>query len=348
MTDAEQATTPAAKPASHRAKYAVLGLFPFLLVTLLVGVLVAAMHQPTPNNLPVAVVGGTVQQGRSVAEAMEKKAGDALDVRVLSSRQTAERQVTHQKIAGAYILPTSAGGQTTLYVAGADGASLKGLTTQVFQQVAQEQKAELQVKDLVPLPDRDSLGVTSLYLTIGFALAGFVFTITVSTAARELLPLSRFVPVIAAYAVFMSVCIWAVVGPAIGAFHGHAAKVLGLGWLTVFCSAMVTSVLARYMGPLASVPAALLFMFLGVPASGGGLTTYAEPGLFQTLHGALPTPAAVESLRSVLYFDGQGVAGHVEMLALWTVGAMVLNLSAELVRRRQGKAAVPALAFAAH
>ncbi|MDX3574133.1 ABC transporter permease [Streptomyces sp. ID05-47C] len=348
MTSTAPTAAPQPKPPSNKVKYTVLGLFPFLLVTLFTGIFVTAMHQPTPNNLPVAVVGVTAEQGRDVAEALEKRAGEALDVRVVNAADTARQLVTDQEIAGAYILPADAKGDATLYVAGAAGASLEQMTTQIFAQVAEEQHTGLQTKDLVPLPSGDSIGTVSLYLSAAFLLAGFLFVIIASVAAPDLMEMRRLLPAAGGFAALIAVSATMLVGPVIGGFEDHVAQVMCVGWLTSFCASMVTAFFARYLGPLAVLVVAPLFMFLGVPASGGALTVYAEPGFFQFLHGVLPTPATLETIRSVIYFGGEGVGGHVTVLALWTVGGLAANVVAVLAKRRKARTGPPSAAALAH
>ncbi|MGW6356400.1 hypothetical protein ACWFR5_14655 [Streptomyces sp. NPDC055092] len=288
------------------------------------------MHMPTPNNLPVAVVSSSTQQAQGMAQSLEKEAGDALDVRVVDTVAEARQLLLDQEIGGAYVMPSAQNQDATLYVAEAQGASLKQVVTQTFTTVAEEQHVDLQSTDIAPLPTQDSLGTTSLYVTIGWIMAGFVFVVIMSSAAPELLTVRRLVPVLAGWSALMALSIWLVVGPVIGAFDGHAPQVLGLGWLTVFGVGLCTAVFARFIGPLAVIPAVTLFMFLGVPSSGGALTPYIESGLFQFLHGVLPAPAAVESVRSVLYFGGAGVGSHVVTLLVWAVAGLALNIAAQL------------------
>ncbi|MGA5508210.1 ABC transporter permease [Streptomyces umbrinus] len=331
------AVAPPAKQISNKTKYTVLALFPFIMTALMVGIFTSAMHKPTPNNLPVAVVSSSAQQAQGMAKNLEKEAGDALDVRVVGTAADARQLLLDQEIGGAYVMPSAQNQDATLYVAGAQGTSLKQVVTQTFTEVAEQQHVELQTKDVAPLPTQDSMGTTSLYLTIGWIMAGFVFVVIMSVAAPELLQVRRLVPVLAGWAALMTLSVWLVVGPVIGAFDGHAPQVLGLGWLTVFGIGLGTAVFARFMGPLAVIPAVTLFMFLGVPASGGALTPYIESDFFQFLHDVLPAPAGVESVRSVLYFGGDGVGGHVVTLLVWAAAGLVLNIAAQLLRGRGKK-----------
>jgi len=80
---------------------------------------------------------------------------------------------------------------------------------------------------------------------------------------------------------------------------------------------MFTAVFERLIGMLAILPVIGILMFLGVPASGAAMSIYMEPEIFRYLHEVLPMPAAVESIRSILYFGGDTVGTHVLTLIIW-------------------------------
>ena len=49
-----------------------------------------------------------------------------------------------------------------------------------------------------------------------------------------------------------------------------------------------------------------------------------EPEVFRVLHEILPMPAAVEAIRSILYFGGDTVGAHLTTFGIW--GAVSLAL----------------------
>jgi len=91
-------------------------------------------------------------------------------------------------------------------------------------------------------------------------------------------------------------------------------------------------VLSRLFGLLAVVPAVGILMFLGVPASNGAMSMYMTPEVFTFLHGVLPMPAAVESVRSILYFGGDTVGGHLITFVIWGAVSLVCVLVLDRVR----------------
>ncbi|MYQ33891.1 ABC transporter permease [Streptomyces sp. SID4956] len=318
-------------------KYVFLVVFPFLMAMLLVGTYAGSMHSPSPKDMPVAVVGDSARAGE-LAAGLDKAEGSPVDTRVVATVDEARQLLHDREIAGAFVLPTGAGGDATLYTASAAGAAQAGMVKAVFEPVAESQHLDLAEKDIAPLPAHDGMGITSLFVAVGWMLAGYLVVTVVTSAAPELSSLRRLVPLMAAWAALISVVTWLLAGPLIGAIEGHAAAVLGLGWLSIFSVAMAQTLLSRLMGPLAVLPGITLFMFLGVPASNLSMSQYAVPGFFRFLHDVLPLPAAGEALRGVLYFGGDGAGPHLAVLAAWAVAGIALTAGVDLLRRR-GKAA---------
>ncbi len=65
-------------------------------------------------------------------------------------------------------------------------------------------------------------------------------------------------------------------------------------------------------------------MFLGVRASHGAISIYLEPQLFRIPRDVLPMPAAVESARSVPYFDADIVGTHLATFTVWGVVSLIV------------------------
>ncbi|MGW6356398.1 ABC transporter permease [Streptomyces sp. NPDC055092] len=323
-------------------KYAFMVLFPFVMVMLLVSVYSGAMHSPSPKDMPVAVVGQTAQ-AEKLASGLEATDSSPVDVRLVSTVAEAEQLLHDREISGAFALPTTTDSAAVLYTAQAAGASQATIVESIFQPVADAQHLDMDHKDVTPLPTSDSMGIAVLFTAIGWMLAGYLVVTMVSSGAPELSSRRRMVPLMAGWAAVMSTVVWLLVGPVIGAVDGHAWALLGLGWLSVFSVAMAQTFFARVFGPLAVLPGIALFMFLGVPSSNIMMSIYTVPGMFAFLHEVLPLPAAGEALRSILYFGGDGVGGHLAVLGVWAVAGLLLTTGIDrLRRRRKGRATAEA------
>jgi hypothetical protein len=73
-------------------------------------------------------------------------------------------------------------------------------------------------------------------------------------------------------------------------------------------------------------------MLFSLPASGGAVGPEFVPSFYHAVEVALPSHAALQALRGVVYFDGGGVLGPVLILCAWIAGALLLNLGAHLAR----------------
>lgn len=163
-----------------------------------------------------------------------------------------------------------------------------------------------------------------MYVAMGWVLAGFMVVIVAANANPWTRPLKRMIPIILIYAPFMSLVVALIAGPITGAVDGHFAALWGAGIVAIPCISMFAMVFERLIGMFAIIPVIGTLMFAGVPASNGALSKYMVPSFFATLHDFLPMAASVETIRSVLYFDGDVVAEHLQVLGLWGLVSLAL------------------------
>ncbi|WP_369354647.1 ABC transporter permease [Streptomyces sp. cg2] len=247
--------------------------------------------------------------------------GHAYDITTVTTTERARQLVQHQTVAAAYVPSLSPGDRSAgtasttfaqppqpngpvLYVASAAGAAGVNMAAAPFENAAVQQHQFLQVRDLVPLSPHDTSDTTTLYASIGLTLAGYLPIAILATAF----------------------------GPALGALHGSAPAIWATGWLTVMAVGMGTLLLSRFCGRLTALPAAGIFMFLAMPASGAALPIDAMPALVRALHDVLPLTSTSSSLRQIMYFDGNGIARYWLTLALWALAGLALTATYDTSR----------------
>ncbi|KJF20347.1 ABC transporter permease [Rhodococcus sp. AD45-ID] len=320
------------RPTSNKVRYATLAFFPFAMVVLMLSVMLGAMYQPAPRDMPVAVVAASSEQAEQAVVGLEQNLGGLFDLRAVDSVDEARQLVQDRTVVAAYVLPSADSPTATLITSQAAGMSQQQAVAAVFTQVAQGQQVPLTTQDLAPLADSDSSGTVSMYIAMGWIMSGFMIIVVASSAAPTVMKLRTLLPVLAGWSVFMSAVIWTIAGPIVGAIDGHFWQLFGTGIVAIFCTALFTTVFARLLGLLAVIPAVAILMFLGVPASGGAMSVYMEPEIFRVLHGILPMPAAVESVRSILYFGADTVGSHLITFVIWGVVSLLCVMVIDKVR----------------
>lgn len=324
------------RPASNKVRYATLAFFPFAMVTLMLSVMLGSMYQPAPRDMPVSVVAATTEQAEQAVAGLEQNLGGLFDLQAVGSVDEARSLVQDRTVTAAYVLPSAESPTATLITSQAAGTSQQQAVQSVFKQVSAGQHVQLTTEDLAPLADSDSSGTVSMYLAMGWIMSGFMIIVVGSGAAPAVMKLRTLIPVLAGWSVFMSAVIWLIAGPLVGTIDGHFWQLFGTGIIAIFSTALFTTVLVRLLGLLAVIPAVGVLMFLGIPASGAAMSIYMEPGIFRVLHDVLPMPAAVESVRSILYFGADTVGSQLMTFGIW--GAISLLCVLLIDKARADKA----------
>ncbi len=313
----------------RRGRIIALFVMPFLMVTMMYATYMGTMHAPQPTDLPVTVAGVGAD---ATAAGLREALGDAVDVTVVEV-DAAAQSVVDREAAGAVVL-TEEG--ATVHTAMAGGASRASTTQNVLvPALTGLGQTVLGVEDVVPLPEGDGTGTMVLFAAMGFSLAGYVPLSGLIMGAPNLLKVRRFAPLSIGWAALVSSVIWLILGPVMGAVEGHYPLFLGVGTLAIAAVVWAQFLFTKFLGPLAVLLGMLLFVVLGVPASGLAMALESMPGFFQVAHHVLPLGQAGEALRSAIYFDAADAWPHVAVLAGWLAAAVALCL---LKERRSGTA----------
>ncbi|MFI1461086.1 ABC transporter permease [Nocardia carnea] len=324
-----------------RVHYALLAFFPLAMVGMMMTTMLGAMYQPAPKEMPVAVVAATPEMTDQVVQGLDQNMAGLFDLRGSIDSDEARELVRDRTVSAAYILPSAQTPHATLITNEAAGMSQQQVVQTVFGQVAAGQQMPMEIENITALADTDSMGTVSMYLAMGWIMAGFMIIIVGSTAAPMVMGLRTLLPLLAGWSLAMSAIVWLIAGPLVGAVHGHFLPLLGVGAVAIFSTALFTTIFVRLLGMLAVLPVIAVLMFLGVPASNGAMSIYMEPEMFRVLHEVLPMPAAVESVRSILYFDADTVGTHVATFAVWGVISLVVVMLIDRLRPRRADAALP-------
>lgn len=281
----------------------------FLTVTL------SAFHKPIPHAVPVGIVAPT-GAGARLRSALERTAPGAFAPRSYPSEARARTGVADRQVDGAVVTGAHA---TTLLIARAGGSGPAQFLTTAATALAAHTGKRLAVVDAVP-PLGDDSEALSPYFMILCVLFPSVATgsITAHLFRRRRTGWRIGIPVVTALAVGLAAA--GVADGITGA--GDYLSIAGIVALFSLAISAPTAALGRIKLPLIGL-AVLVFLILGLPASGGpGDLTAFVPGFLRALHPVLPLGIATDALRNTVYFHGNDTAGYLWVLAAWAAAGI--------------------------
>jgi ABC-2 family transporter protein len=283
---------------------------------------VGAFHDPTPHNVPIAVIGPPV-----VASQLNQLPGDPLDARVTSSRSDALSQIDDRDVYGAYEPATN-----RLFVASAANRATALALEATFDRIAAAQRRPAaRVTDVKPLPLKDPNGTAAFYAVIAWMFGGYIGSTLIglignarSTSRRRA---AARIGALGAFAMVSGVVSVLMLRVCFGVFSGHVVALCAIAVLTVFASGAATAGIQALAGPAGTGIVILLFVILGNSASGGPFARPLLPGLWRTVGGVLPPGASVDLARSALFFGGARITGPILVLVGWSALGTILALA---------------------
>lgn len=283
---------------------------------------VGAFHDPTPHEVPVAVVGPP-----AAAVGLNRLPGDPLDAHVVASRSDALSQIDDRDVYGAYEVATN-----RLFVASAANVATAIALERTFQLIAAAQKRPAaRVIDVKPLPPKDPNGTAAFYAMIAWVFGGYIAATLIgligsprSTSRRRA---AARVGALAGFSIVAGILSVLMLRASFGVFSGHVIELCAIAALTVFSSGAATAGIQAAAGPAGTGLVILVFVILGNPASGGPFSRPLLPGLWRTVGGLLPPGGSVELTRSALFFDGARISGPILVLIGWAALGTALALA---------------------
>ena len=283
---------------------------------------VGAFHDPTPHQVPVAVVGRP-----AVAAQLNRLPGDPLDAREASSRPDALSQIDDREVYGAYEAATN-----RLFVASAANRATAIALEETFDRVAAAQRGPaVRVTDVKPLPPEDSNGTAAFYGMIAWVFGGYIASTLIgligSPRSRSRQRAAARIGALAGFGIVAGILSVVMLRASFGVFSGHVFALCAIAALTIFASGAATAGIQAAAGPAGTGLVILVFVILGNAASGGPFARPLLPGLWSTIGGVLPPGASVDLARSALFFDGARITGPILVLVGWAALGTALALA---------------------
>jgi hypothetical protein len=296
----------------------------------------SAWQALVPHGVPVAVAGPAAQTA-PLRDGLARAVGRSFEVQAVPTPAAAAREVRDQDLSGAYVPATQPGGTATVIVATASGNAVASAVESVFRAVAAQQRAQLAVRDVRPLPAGDTSGLALFFFLVACTLGGFLTVTATGLAAPALRPRCRW-PLLLAAVVATPVLGYLIGGQGLGAISGSAGAVvalLGVAALFVLIVTMIARGLQLILGTIGTLFAGLaVFVLLNFPSSGASVQGPMLPTFWHVLNRFWIGASASDAFRSIVYFGGQGVGTDVLKLLGWlAVGVVLLGLGWFKVQR---------------
>ncbi len=312
------------QPSAPRRTAASILWFPIFFAIALPVALGAALHQPQPHNVPIAVV-GPISQVSLVTDELHGVDAGGFAVRQLPSAAAATAAVRDREVAAAYV---DQGPTAAVYLARAASPIRANYLQGVFAGITgQAGRQSPGVVDLVPVAAGDG-GTGIFFVVFPLMMTGVITAIVLMQLPGW--PVGRRVAAVAAVGA---------VGTAATYLTAVSLNVLPDKPVLLVYAFLLTQVFGQLMvgaAPLLKqyfLPAGLTFaLILSVPSSGGTVPPDLLPTPFRYLSDALPLAQAVDVTRSVAYFNSADITQPTLVLLLWT--AIAAGAVAAAARRQ--------------
>ncbi len=192
----------------------------------------------------------------------------------------------------------------------------------------------LAVRNVRPLPASNPQGISQLFFVVALLVPSLVFgNLLVSRISRDLHPLWQ-VAGIAVYAAIVAGAAAAIADPAIGALTGTPWGLFGIGTLLAFAAAVVGAAATRWAGSLGYVVMLLLFVPVGIAASGATLGPNMITAWYADVGKALPVGSALPAIQNTVYFSAHDITTPLLILSAWALAGIIAMAMAAILHPR--------------
>jgi hypothetical protein len=253
---------------------------------------------------------------QKVTAALETEAPGAFVVSTYSSADEARTAVRERRIVGAFVMGTPE--PTVLVASGASGPTADAVGA-AFTAVGEALGQSPLVEDVQPFPTSDPRGAVPFFLVLGVTISAFVFQMFLLAQAGPLRLAGRAISMVL-FAALDGLLAALAVGIVLG-FAGSDWLLAGVCGLLALAVTAAAAAFTGLFGRVGTGLAAFIVILLANASSVSVLGWHFLPQPFRGLSPVLPASAALDAVRSCLYFGGTGLGWRLGALALWVVGS---------------------------
>ncbi|WP_406477923.1 ABC transporter permease [Streptomyces platensis] len=233
-----------------------------------------------------------------------------------------------------------------LLVATAGSDTSATVVQKVFTPIAAQQGAPLKVTDVAPTAEDDPTGQGVFFLLVAISIGSYA-SVAVIGGAGAVLPLRLRTALAIGTSFVVGLIGTAFAGPVFHLVDHGLGGLWGMAWLYSAGVLLIGTGLHTFLKRWTTLGVMTLFVMLNFTSSGGIFRPEMQNGFFAALHSFWNGAGFVEGVRSHVYFDGYGLAGHVWTLVGWLVAGLVVIGVAALAEKRRHTAEAETAARAA-
>jgi hypothetical protein len=316
----------------------VVPLFAVLLLgCVLTLVSMSALATQRPQKMAFAVTGSSPVVTAAQSAKVAGKYQMSFVNRLYANENDVMNAINQGEVYGAYIPGTTS---DTLLTVPTKSFFATFVMTGVFKGTAKKLGRPLTIQQVKPLPKgRDPYGAVVGLLLLPLVVGGLLSTLLLFKAseARDLRwRLARLL----GFSIVAALVTLVIAGPVFGAIAGDRFwPLLPCAVLFEFTVAAVTALLIAVVpGSVSILLAAMIVLFIGLPAAGAGGVQMMPP-YWQAIGGALPPRYGGELIQNVLYFSSNDITTPIVVLAVYALIPIVIMVYIHYLRpRRKGAA----------
>jgi hypothetical protein len=284
-------------------------------------------HSPRPHHVPVDVVGPAVVVAH-IRAGLDHAVPGGFNVVPATSVSAARDRVLDQDAGGALAVPPT--GPTTILTASAGGSTLQQAVVSALGAGSRALGRPALVHDIAPLPASDRSGLATYDFELGLLIPSVLVSLMLYLVGRTLRIWNRigaasvFALLVAAVNVLAQYAI-------VGSLSTAPLAAYGIGALGALTFVLFVIACQAAVGLAGTAPAAVTLIFVGNALSGGPTPRWFLPDVYRQLSNWMPTSAIVRSLRSVVYFGGDGLGHPLLVLFVWSGVALFLIVAVDVL-----------------
>lgn len=288
---------------------------------------IGALHKPGPRAVPVGIAGPPAAAS-AVGAGLNRQAAGGFNLVSYPNAAAARGAVLDRSMDAALVPGRRA---ELLEVASAAGPPVTTATIKYARAEAHAAGLRLLVQDIRPLPANDPEGLSQVFFVIALLAPSLVFgNLLVTKVARDLHPAWQ-VAGIAVYAAIVAAAATSIADPGIGALTGAPWGLFGIGTLLAFAAAVISAAASRWAAGLGYLVIFLLFIPVGIAASGTTLGPNMITAWYADLGKALPAGSALPAVQNTVYFNGNAITTPLLILSAWALAGILAMMMAALL-----------------